>query len=214
MKNFFYDSCVIFFQSMIPGIFIGFLYDCFRIFRIGNIAKQSRIGSLYNKKMPPRSSPQTNVKISFFVKLSDFSKKSSLFFQDILFWIFVGIIEIVYIFQSNNGELRLYSLFFSILGFVVYYNTIGKIVMYFAKHIFLLVRFILVWIGFVCYYPFFQICNIFKKLIAYIFRITIVRWHTAFTYKKELLWSETKKKELLSAAAEGFEFYEKEKQFT
>ena len=34
MIHFFYDSCLMFFQFLIPGIFLGVIYDIFRFIRI------------------------------------------------------------------------------------------------------------------------------------------------------------------------------------
>lgn len=205
MKNFFYDSCLVFIESLVPGIFLGMIYDLFRIFRIGENAKYSKIGTIYNKKMPKKLFFSKQNNHIFTKKLKMFSKTSAVFFQDVVFWLFVGIVETIYIFQSNDGEIRLYSVFFTLVGFLLYYHTIGIIVMYFAKHIFLIVRLIFAWTCFSFFYPILQIFGLLKKVSFSIYQTTIVRWKQKILYQKQYFWSEQKKNELLFAAKEGFE---------
>jgi len=52
-----------------------------------------------------------------------------IFIEDILFSVTAAVIIIIMIFHVNHGRIRWFALFGSGLGIVLYYNTIGRIVM-------------------------------------------------------------------------------------
>lgn len=50
------------------------------------------------------------------------------FICDILFFIIAAIVSAIFIFYVNNGRIRGIALFGSFAGFVLYYNTLGRLV--------------------------------------------------------------------------------------
>lgn len=50
------------------------------------------------------------------------------YIQDILFWLFSGIIVIFSIMKFTNGELRSYMIFGIILGIIIYFSLFSKFV--------------------------------------------------------------------------------------
>ncbi len=50
------------------------------------------------------------------------------FICDILFFIIAAVVSAIFIFHVNNGRIRGIALFGSLVGFVLYYNTLGRLV--------------------------------------------------------------------------------------
>ncbi len=50
------------------------------------------------------------------------------FICDILFFAVAAVVSAIFIFHVNNGRIRGIALFGSLMGFVVYYNTVGRLV--------------------------------------------------------------------------------------
>ncbi|MBQ3182145.1 MAG: spore cortex biosynthesis protein YabQ [Clostridia bacterium] len=50
------------------------------------------------------------------------------FISDILFFIIAAVVSAIFIFHVNNGRIRGIALFGSFMGFVLYYNTVGRLV--------------------------------------------------------------------------------------
>ena len=200
MSLFFYDSLIAFLVSLLPGILIGVCYDGFRIIRIGDSAKRSTLGDRYAKIMP--RCPQSFSWISGFIT---FYKKISNFIEDIAFWLIASCVEILFIYYIYRGEIRIYSVFLAIFGFFIYYHSLGKLILYFAKHIYLIFRLIVAWSLFAVTYPFIQIGKYIFKVINHIYLVTVLRWKNQAIFRKLQKWSMNKQDELLNAALNGFE---------
>ena len=201
MISFFYDSFLSFLVSLFPGIMIGVFYDIFRIMRIGENAVHSSLGQAYNAYMPKRRKIRTFYPIHKMVSLI---KSTSVFAQDILFWIIAGCVEILFVFYIYNGEIRIYSMIVSFLGFLLYYQSVGKFVFYFAKHIYLSIKLVIGWVFYGISFPLVHLIRVMKLLVNSIYRKTIYCWILKRTYKKLYLWNIKKKEELLLSALNGF----------
>lgn len=121
MINFFYDSYLMFIQFLIPGIFLGIIYDIFYLLRIEKNEKEVSLWRLTIKRYFPnkiKENSKNHIKnkslYNFFV-----------FAEDICFFFIVAIIEILAIYYLNDGEIRIYCLLFSLIGFFSYQKTIG-----------------------------------------------------------------------------------------
>lgn len=80
------------------------------------------------------------------------------YLQDILFWIFAGLIVLFAIFKFNNGEIRSYLFVGIAIGVLLYMLTISKfIVKYCVK--------LLQWLTKIISYPFCILGKFFKKII-------------------------------------------------
>lgn len=139
MIDFFYDSCLMFFRFLIPGIFLGIIYDVFRLIRIGRNDQTYRISKEIKKRyFPKKEKPEGN-------KQKKRSKKIDpdmifIFLEDICFFLIVAVTEILAIYYLNNGEIRIYCLIFSAVGFFAYQKTIGKLIIFLSRKIIYLVR--------------------------------------------------------------------------
>lgn len=66
-----------------------------------------------HKGAAPKSRPAVNIVV---------------FVCDILFFISAACISAIFIFHVNNGNIRGIALFGSLVGFIIYYNTAGRLV--------------------------------------------------------------------------------------
>ena len=63
--------------------------------------------------------------------------------EDILFFVIVAITEILATYHINEGEIRIYGLMISAIGFFVYQKTLGRMFIFFSKKILYLIRMII-----------------------------------------------------------------------
>lgn len=77
-----------------------------------------------------------------------FSAASILFVAlgDILLFAYMGVGVVILNYYLNRGIFRIYSIAAAAVGFVLYYFTIGRLVMFFAERIIRVLRLAIVWI--------------------------------------------------------------------
>ncbi|MBO4694109.1 MAG: spore cortex biosynthesis protein YabQ [Clostridia bacterium] len=107
----------------------------------------------------------------------------SVFITDIIFWLVSTVIVFLFLISTTNGEIRGYVILFSILGFLIYRFTIGRVLFYaLCRVLKLLSR---VWRG-------------FSRLLADFCLITEKGAGILFEgVKKTILFAVTKSKKLL-----------------
>lgn len=134
MIDFFYDSWIVILRFIIPGVFLGMIYDFFRLIRI---SRNDRTYSVINA-----------IKIRFLQKSDLDNEKAQrrtsefliVLIEDILFFVIVAITEVLAVFHFNNGEIRIYCLSISLIGFFAYQKTLGNLMISFSKKILYLIR--------------------------------------------------------------------------
>lgn len=62
------------------------------------------------------------------------------FFQDVLWFLIAGVGTVILNYYYNDGKFRIYTVAALLIGFVVYYFTLGKLVMLFSEVIVFFVR--------------------------------------------------------------------------
>ena len=152
MNDFFYDSYQLILIFFLPGIFLGIVYDIFRILRIGRTSDLSVGGAFYEKIRPrkPLFAPVSRFLSAHPLKAADWIL---VFIEDILFWLIAAITEILLIFHTNGGEIRIYCLIASVVGFFLYHQTLGKLITFFTKQIIFLLRCLIYWTLYAIIYP-------------------------------------------------------------
>lgn len=161
MTDFFYDSCALILKFLIPGIFLGIVYDIFRLFRIArNDKTYAPIPILQNRFFPDLIFEKTT-------KKSFFSDTVLIFAEDILFFFLVAVTEVLTLFHLNGGEIRIYGLLFSAVGFFVYQKTVGNLLIFLSKKILYLFRRILYWIGYGVISPIFCLIKMIKRIASF-----------------------------------------------
>ena len=149
MNGFFYDSWIVILKFLIPGIFLGLVYD---IFRFARISRNDYTHSI--KKFSSDDKKGT----------THFSEATMLFIEDTLFFIIVAITEILAFFYFNNGEIRICCLILSAVGFFAYQKTIGNLIIFFLKKTLHIIRKILYLVICMVLSPAIFFLGIFKKL--------------------------------------------------
>ena len=130
MIAFFYDSSVVILKFLIPGIFLGAVYDIFRFFRISRNDETNSVSqAIMNRYFPNMKKSKKKIPDTMLV-----------FAEDILFFLIVAITEILATFHLNDGEIRIYCLVVSAIGFFVYQKTMGRLLIFFSKKILYLLR--------------------------------------------------------------------------
>lgn len=161
MIAFFYDSWIIVLEFMIPGIFLGGVYDVFRLLRIARNDKTFKVIDA--------------IRSHFFVKPIIFPKRFKIseswivFIEDISFFLIVAITEILATYYINNGEIRIYCLLISVIGFFSYQKTLGKLIIFFSTKILYLIRKTVYIIACVLLTPLFHISKQMKKIFSAIY---------------------------------------------
>lgn len=97
--------------SFILGFGFGVLYDFFRIIRMAITVP----GILYSRDKGVKPRRRISVNLTVFV-------------CDILFFVIAACITAIFIFHVNNGNIRGIAIFGSLIGFILYYNTVGRLV--------------------------------------------------------------------------------------
>ncbi len=116
--------------AVLIGMALGVIYDVFRIIRMW----VSVPGIISDRKK------EKEHKSTFFVN-------TVVFICDILFFLITAVISAIFIFHVNNGRIRGIALAGSLLGFVAYYNTVGRLVTmisgFIIRGVYFIFRFIL-----------------------------------------------------------------------
>ncbi len=121
--------------SIILGFFTGLIYDWMKILRkllIGEISRKTQ------QKILKIKFPLINLK---FNDLSlNFRKKSVYFIFDMLFFIILTPIMLIFTYAVSNGTLRWYIIIGAFIGFLCYYYSISKIVLFVYEYILVILK--------------------------------------------------------------------------
>lgn len=154
--------------SIFLGIFLGVSYEIIRLFRI-------TAGIKYKSSEDKRYDYSSLAIVGkYFKNRKQKNKKASkgrvyIAIGDILFWLFSAICVSIFIYYYNDGIFRSFVIFGCIVGFLLYYFTVGKVILFISQEIVFYVKIILIYIGFFIFYPIFYL---FRKIFC-VFRIII-----------------------------------------
>ena len=98
--------------SFVLGVFLGVVYDIFRIRRLIFCCEKN-----------------TKAHSSIFHRQRMFIEEIVIFIEDVLFWFISAVSMCIFIYYVNSGRFRGVAIFGAVIGFFVYYKTIGKVVM-------------------------------------------------------------------------------------
>lgn len=131
---------IILLYSAAIGVFLGVVYDFFRIRRKAYDLRKKRTGG----------------KISGLEYIR-------VFFEDILFSLIASVVFVIFIFHMNSGRVRGIAFLGALFGFFVYRATLGRLVMFLSEAIIKLICRIFGWIFGHVFRPLF---GILKKLFV------------------------------------------------
>ena len=204
MINDFYSSYSSFIISAFLGISIGIIYDIFRIFRIARSSYLIPQGKFYNAINPKENNIFKNCN---FKKIFRVSSTFLTLAEDVIFWIITSLVQILFIYHINYGEIRIYFFIFEAIGATLYFFTIGNLVIYFSVRIIFLIRCLLYWTFYIIIYPIKRILSILIIFMRFIYEHIITKILFKIKHKKELKYSEKRLAEILANAESGFLVY-------
>ena len=119
-----------FLYALCIGVVFGLLYEVFRI----NHIMLTGVGINHKKTSFKSLDEITGRILENRTKKQEFPKTAKnrmtgiiIFFEDILFFLIVAILYTVFLYQTNYGQPRVFLYAGTILGFILYYNTAGRI---------------------------------------------------------------------------------------
>ena len=177
MIAFFYDSWTVILKFLIPGIFLGAVYDVFRLIRISRNDQTNSVKKAIRDRYFPNKKRNHKIKMAETVLV---------FIEDILFFIIVAVVHILATYHFNDGEIRIYSLMISALGFFVYQKTLGRLILFFSKKILYLIRKIIYMIVCMVLTPLFFLLRSFRKLTVSIRRKREIRKELLANTRKDI----------------------------
>ena len=162
--------------SVLLGFCFGILYDFFRMIRMvfclpGIIRAEER-----------SQRPKNRLTVNIIV-----------FICDILFFVISACITAVFVFHANNGNIRGIALFGSLAGFVIYYNTLGRLVTLISKT---LIRAVFYFFRFLSRRVVLPALRGLFKALCYIFKLMV--------YVDSYLYTRRIQKRLTACAKNGF----------
>ena len=108
------DARLLLLRSLICGASLGVIYDVFRFLKLF-------CGVKYGEVAAPKSR---------FLRVLHFFLA---FVTDIAFWSFVGIVSVALIYSSTRGMFRGLTYIGLALGFIAYYFTLGRLVLFLSR---------------------------------------------------------------------------------
>lgn len=130
--------------SFVVGVFLGAVYDIFRIRRISfspEIRSKTRI--LKDDVCPKHGTSKLR---GFFRKNIEIIDLVLIFFEDVIFMVFSAIVISLLTYKFNSGKIRWFILASAAIGFTCYYLTIGRLVKRCAEKIIRAIRLVVWWI--------------------------------------------------------------------
>ncbi|MBE6695069.1 MAG: hypothetical protein E7587_01300 [Ruminococcaceae bacterium] len=194
-----------FLYSILLGFFLGAVYDLVRLSRIA-------VGIKYDTSESSKYAFGKYALIGRFFHLEEkkathkkeFFLSSFIFLGDIVFCLFSSVAIAIFIYHFNNGEFRAFVLFGAILGFLTYYFTLGKIVIYLSERIVFVFKLASLYILFFIFFPFhFLFCKI-SRIIWIIIQKNILIIRKLYDIMYISFYSKRCKREILSQASFGF----------
>jgi len=140
--------------SLFIGVFLAIVYDVFRIRRLAYRTRAS-----FSDKSKKITSRKENM-----------IESTLIFFEDVLFALIASVVVCIFIFYMNRGQFRGIALVGTFLGFLAYYFTVGRLVMYFSGVIIGFLKFLTRKIYEYTLHP-------LKKSVIFIIRHTFVCWY-------------------------------------
>ncbi len=146
-----WKSLTLLLYALTVGAALGVSWDVFRIIRIAAYGRKKRPKRLFIRLPAEENEVKKIFRIGSSQKQS-FLSSACVFLSDLAFCIFAAVCMILLIFRLNDGEFRGFALFGALLGFVIYYFTVGRLTIIFSD----------------------AIIKIIKKTIIFVFSVTLL----------------------------------------
>ena len=125
--------------SVFIGIAIGVIYDIFKIFRI---LSGLDFSNKFQEKIEALALPVIKkIKIKKEKKLS-IKDKILYFWWDLLFFIAITPIMLIFIYATSSGVVRWYIIGGAFLGYIIYYLTVSRLISVMCEYIAFIIKII------------------------------------------------------------------------
>lgn len=196
MTELFYDPLALTLKAALLGAVLGAVYDVFRIIRIAGAKTVAPKGVIFEKiKLPPAF-----FGVSTSEKPRKYAKNVVIFIEDMAFFIICAAAQTLFFLGENNGEIRIYCLIFSLIGFLIYHLTLGRLVIYFSSAIIFFSKCLLYWMIYIIIIPIKFISHAVFRFLTAVFAATVGKIVMLIKKKR----SKSLKKAILAEAAECF----------
>lgn len=150
--------------SFLFGISAGAFNDLNRILRIFLKTKRTNKGldRLYDTKL---SLLKNLIGIRLIRRCAKILFSVLIFIQDIALFLYLGCGVVILNYYMNRGQFRLYTIAAALVGFVIYYFTIGRLMMVLAKGIAYVIRFVMTLLIYLISRPFVWGFAVGKKIL-------------------------------------------------
>ena len=185
--------------SFFFGTAVGVLNDVFRLSRVllGVRYSKRRWEGLYRMplpflKRPLRSSADSPTARKLLPVL--------IFFQDVLLFVFAAVGTVVLNYYFNHGRFRIFTVLAVLVGFLIYYFTVGRLVMLLSEPLAFFVRACVRLTVFLAFRPFAIFFDFFRKNVKKIkenIKKTIAN-------RRKKVYNIGKRKEMMRQATQGF----------
>jgi hypothetical protein len=134
---------------------LGCVYDILRVLRLTDTTESPRVALICGKlALPQVLRPHIYVKIKQpSVRIKRLARGIRLFFEDVLFCVLFAVTAILLLYYTNDGQLRLSAIACMLIGFGVYFATLGRITKLLFMLVFVLLRAVLCWTTALLIYP-------------------------------------------------------------
>lgn len=155
------DQLYVFCMSLIIGVALGALYDIVRMWRafLGIRYVNKFTEKLKLLRLPLIKNPLLKEK-----KQNDRAQGILLFITDIIYFLIVTLIMIIFVYSVSGGVVRWFIFVGAMMGLLIYYFTIGKIVISVSEYIVFFVRIVWAYVVYFVTYPFLPIINKIKRI--------------------------------------------------
>lgn len=191
--------------SLAFGVLLGVVNDLNRIIRVfcGVKYSEKRFGRLYELVLPVVHRPLLRKENKFHQK----ALAVLIFFQDIIFFIVASIGIILLNYEFNEGRFRFFVVIAVSIGFLLYYFTLGKVVMTVSEGIVFLIKATFLVVFSIMFRPFVVLGTF---LINNLKKITLFSNITIANIQKKL-YNKYKKKDMIQRSLNGFLKIKKER---
>lgn len=186
-------------HSFLFGAFLGILNDVSRIVRVffGVRYGGTSFRSLYARDLPIIHRPLSTRERG---KIGDGALSVLIFFQDLFLFVFAAVGCVLLHYEYNSGRFRFFSLPAMVIGFLLYYFTVGKLIMALSERIVFVIKAIILIVGSILMRPILAFCRFFNKKLTK----TAKKFRKVIANRTKKLYNKNKKKEWLHSAAKGF----------
>ena len=182
--------------SLLFGIGMGVLYDCIRIQRVLlGISRYTKAESA--PVFCPAFLRMRKKRTGKWKKLAKFV---CLVLQDILFCLSVGILVSILLFYRNDGVFRGFVLVGATVGFVVYYFTVGRLIISISEYIVFALRTAFLYFVYYVSYPFITLGRLLVTKIS----TAVKRVREKRCERKRIAYHTRVCSEMLALSSQGF----------